>query len=50
MAQELLSSDAAYNKMARAANPNGDGEASARIAEAIKFEFGLRETRPEDFQ
>ncbi len=50
MAQELLSSEAAYNKMARAANPYGDGEASARIAEAIKFEFGLRETRPEDFQ
>lgn len=50
MAQELLSLEAAYNKMARAANPYGDGEASARIAEAIKFEFGLRETRPEDFQ
>lgn len=50
MTQELLSSEAAYNKMARAANPYGDGEASARIAEAIKFEFGLRETRPEDFQ
>ena len=50
MAQELLSSDAAYNKMARAANPYGDGEASARIAEAIKYEFGLRETRPLDFQ
>lgn len=50
MAQELLSSESAYNKMARAANPYGDGEASARIAEAIKYEFGLRETRPEDFQ
>lgn len=50
MAQELLSSESAYNKMARAANPYGDGEASARIAEAIKYEFGLRETKPEDFQ
>ena len=50
MAQELLSSEDAYNKMARAANPYGDGGASERIAEAIKYEFGLIATRPADFK
>lgn len=50
MAQELLDSEEAYNKMARAANPYGDGEASGRIAEAIKYEFGLINERPADFE
>ena len=45
MAQELLD-----NKMAKAANPYGDGEASARIVEAIKYEFGLLSERPADFE
>lgn len=50
MAEELLSSKEAYDKMAHAANPYGDGNASSRIAEAIKFEFGLLGTRPADFE
>ena len=50
MAQELLDSSDAYNKMAKAANPYGDGEASARIVEAIKYEFGLITNRPADFK
>lgn len=50
MACELLDSKEAYDKMAHAANPYGDGNASERIAEAIKFEFGLTDTRPEDFE
>ena len=50
LADELLTSKEAYDKMAHAANPYGDGNASARIAEAIKYEFGLVDKRPEDFK
>ena len=35
--------------MARAVNPYGDGNACARIADAIEFSFGLRTERPEEF-
>lgn len=49
MAKELLDSETAYNKMAHAANPYGDGEASRRTAEAILYAFGLRDKRPENF-
>lgn len=40
MARELLTDENAYNKMAKAVNPYGDGKASERIVEAIikKFE------------
>ena len=40
----------AYNKMAHAANPYGDGEASRRTVEAILYAFGKRAERPADFQ
>ena len=47
---ELLLTDAqAYNTMAQAVNPYGDGEASRRIADAILWHFGRRETEPEEF-
>lgn len=49
MAKELLDSEEAYNKMAHAANPYGDGEASRRTVEAILYAFGLRDKRPENF-
>lgn len=48
-ANELLCSDEAYERMARAVNPYGDGNACARIADAIEFSFGLRDERPEEF-
>ena len=35
--------------MAKAVNPYGDGHASARIADAILWHFGLREGKPADF-
>ena len=35
LAEELLDSLAAYNKMAKAANPFGDGQASERIVQAL---------------
>ena len=49
MAKELLDSKDAYNKMARSANPYGDGNASRRTVEAILYHFGLSKERPEDF-
>lgn len=49
MTKELLDSPASYGKMAHAANPYGDGEASRRTAEAILYAFGLRKNRPEDY-
>lgn len=50
LAKELLDDEAAYNKMAHAANPYGDGEASRRTVEAILYAFGLRAERPENFK
>jgi UDP-N-acetylglucosamine 2-epimerase len=35
LAEELLDSLAAHNKMAKAANPFGDGQASERIVQAL---------------
>ena len=49
MASQLLSDRAEYDKMAHAVNPYGDGRACRRIADAIAWHFGLRETRPEEF-
>lgn len=50
MAKELLDDSEAYAKMAKAANPYGDGDASRRIVEAILYHFGAREERPADFE
>lgn len=49
LAKELLDDESAYNKMAHAANPYGDGEASRRTVEAILYAFGYRDSRPENF-
>ncbi len=49
LAKELLDSPEAYNKMAQAANPYGDGEASRRICEAILYEFGKAPNKPDKF-
>ncbi len=49
LAYELLENKEEYNKMAHSANPYGDGNASERIAEAIKFGFGITDKRPADF-
>ena len=50
MASELLEDNDAYQTMAKAVNPYGDGNACARIGEAILYYFGLRDTPPKDFQ
>ena len=50
LASELLEDETVYQSMAKAVNPYGDGTACERIAEAIKWHFGFREDRPEDFK
>ncbi len=47
MASQLLSDKAAYDKMAKAVNPYGDGRASERIADALIYHF-LGGKRPRD--
>lgn len=50
MASRLLSERTAYEAMARAANPYGDGLASRRICQAILYYFGRRPVPPEPFK
>lgn len=47
---ELLDDSKIHSRMAKAANPYGDGTAAKRILEAISFEFGLSIIKPEDFK
>ena len=48
LAHMLLTDKAAYEKIARTANPYGDGRASERIVQAILYYFGKSEERPKD--
>ena len=48
-ANRLLADPAAYQAMAKAVNPYGDGHACERIAQAIRWHFGLTDQRPSDF-
>lgn len=48
MANKLLSDSSAYEAMAKAVNPYGDGCACQRIVQAICWHFGLSECRPDD--
>ena len=48
-ARELLTDTAAYERMAKAVNPYGDGQACRRIAEAILYANGLSDRRPDEF-
>ncbi|MEG0780526.1 MAG: UDP-N-acetylglucosamine 2-epimerase (non-hydrolyzing) [Oscillospiraceae bacterium] len=49
LANELIRNPAAYEKMAKAVNPYGDGNACRRIADAVLWHFGRRDTPPEDY-
>lgn len=49
MACELFDSREAYDKMAQAINPYGDGKTSQRIVQTIEQYFGLREDAPAPF-
>ena len=48
MAERLIRDKAAYEKMAHAVNPYGDGAACRRIADDILWYFGRREQPAED--
>lgn len=45
----LLTDRAAYDKMAKAVNPYGDGRACPRIVQAILYAFGRTGERPDEF-
>ncbi len=47
--RRLIRDPRAYEKMANAVNPYGDGHASERIRQAIRWYFGLSRTRPKPF-
>ncbi len=49
MASRLICDAGAYQSMAHAVNPYGDGQACRRIADAILWHFG-RGPRPEDYR
>lgn len=49
LATELLTNEVEYEKMAKASNPYGDGEASRRICEAIRYHFKATDEKPERF-
>lgn len=49
LAIELLTDPAEHEKMAKATNPYGDGNASRRITEAIRYYFKDKKERPEDY-
>lgn len=49
LAEELLTDRAAYDAMAHAVNPYGDGRACERIARGILWHFGRSSERPADY-
>ena len=49
MASTLLSDPDAYDRMAHAVNPYGDGQACRRTVDAILWHFGLRSDPPDSF-
>lgn len=49
MATELLTNQTVYENMAKASNPYGDGHASERICEAIRFYFKHTTQRPIEY-
>lgn len=46
----LLDDEPEYRRMAHSVNPYGDGHASERIVEAIRYWFGLTDKKPESFR
>lgn len=48
--EELLINVSVYEGMAKSSNPYGDGNASKRIVEGVKYYFRVREEKPLDFE
>ncbi|MCK1975857.1 UDP-N-acetylglucosamine 2-epimerase (non-hydrolyzing) [Jeotgalicoccus huakuii] len=49
LAKELLTDEAKYNNMAQTQNPYGDGQASRRICDNIKYYYGILKEKPISF-
>jgi UDP-N-acetylglucosamine 2-epimerase (non-hydrolysing) len=49
LSSELLKNSEEYNKMSKASNPYGDGQASRRIIEAILYHFNKTNEKPSPF-
>ena len=49
-AEMLLTDEAAYESMAKAVNPYGDGNACERICKAILYSCGLTDEKPDEFR
>ncbi len=47
--QKLLTDPRAYERMAHAVNPYGDGKATHRILDALRFHFKVLDERPAEF-
>lgn len=50
MTKQLLTDDEMYKKMSSAANPYGDGRASERICENIKYYYEILDEKPQSFR
>lgn len=50
MSHELLTNSEEHEKMSKASNPYGDGNASARIAEAVRYYFKQTNVPPTRFE
>ncbi|MGW9856144.1 UDP-N-acetylglucosamine 2-epimerase (non-hydrolyzing) [Staphylococcus hominis] len=48
--RKLLTNKKVYNNMAHAQNPYGDGKASERICESIKYYLGITKEIPKEFE
>lgn len=48
--RELLTDARAYERMANAVNPYGDGHAAERILDAMRYHFGVSPKRPAEFR
>jgi len=48
--RELLTDKRAYDQMANAVNPYGDGRATERTLDAIRYHFQIQSNRPEEFR
>ena len=47
--KELLNNQRVYERMANAVNPYGDGKATLRILDAIRYHFKVWDERPAEF-
>ncbi|MDO5359765.1 MAG: UDP-N-acetylglucosamine 2-epimerase (non-hydrolyzing) [Jeotgalicoccus sp.] len=49
MTKELLTDEELYNEMSQTQNPYGDGQASRRICDNIKYYYGITKEKPISF-